>query len=373
MKMKNNNMNYLNNYDNYVPVISFLSGKGGVGKTSLAVNFCHFLSEEFKIVLIDFDIFNRGSTALLFDKELQEKYWQKYFQTSYELLQTNSDELSEKITNESIIKINDNFLFVPATKTRQLIDWEILDEKNIAKFLENYILLLIKEYKVKAVVIDARAGPDPTTMGVSTVSDFPIIVTEADPITMNGTYNFRDYINSRVKKFSHINFIVNKIPKKYNIRDIDKIQGYLRDIQFLQNIPFEYNVFESFGTKSILKTLPNSFFTQKIISLPSLLFKNTKFKNLIPEKTKQKTEKEIDFISKEIRPIILETILSKPRMIKIIAIMLLFTGIIQGMFYSEYLRYYLYTLLSENPFPLFVLLNIIIGILLYFWAIRIEK
>src|ERR1700737_4692618 len=48
-----------------VPVIAFTSGKGGSGKTTLAVNFANILAKAGnRILLIDFDLSNRGSTGL---------------------------------------------------------------------------------------------------------------------------------------------------------------------------------------------------------------------------------------------------------------------------------------------------------------------
>jgi len=46
-------------------VVSFVSGKGGVGKTMLAVAFARQLSKKGKTLLLDLDYFNRGLTGLL--------------------------------------------------------------------------------------------------------------------------------------------------------------------------------------------------------------------------------------------------------------------------------------------------------------------
>ena len=46
-------------------IISFVSGKGGVGKTMLAVAFARELSLGSRTLLIDLDFFNRGLTGLM--------------------------------------------------------------------------------------------------------------------------------------------------------------------------------------------------------------------------------------------------------------------------------------------------------------------
>ena len=45
--------------------VSFVSGKGGVGKTSLAANFALMARELAKTVFIDLDFQNQGATGLL--------------------------------------------------------------------------------------------------------------------------------------------------------------------------------------------------------------------------------------------------------------------------------------------------------------------
>jgi cellulose biosynthesis protein BcsQ len=46
-------------------IVTFVSGKGGVGKTMLAVAFARELSHADKTLILDLDFFNRGLTGLL--------------------------------------------------------------------------------------------------------------------------------------------------------------------------------------------------------------------------------------------------------------------------------------------------------------------
>ena len=48
--------------DNEYKVFSFVSGKGGVGKTLIAINTAYELSAHSNVLLIDFDFFNYGLT-----------------------------------------------------------------------------------------------------------------------------------------------------------------------------------------------------------------------------------------------------------------------------------------------------------------------
>ena len=57
---------------------SFISGKGGVGKTTLAINSARLISRKSNVLLIDCDIINRGATYLIFpqenDRSLNDKF-----------------------------------------------------------------------------------------------------------------------------------------------------------------------------------------------------------------------------------------------------------------------------------------------------------
>ena len=48
-----------------IPIIAFTSGKGGCGKTTLAVNFANVVARTCEcVMLVDLDLSNRGSTGM---------------------------------------------------------------------------------------------------------------------------------------------------------------------------------------------------------------------------------------------------------------------------------------------------------------------
>src|SRR6185369_11249208 len=82
--------------------IAFASGKGGVGKTLVAVNFAHCASTIRRTLLIDFDFQNQGASGLF---------------ASY--LKTGCLNAFDLVTNQGIqtaspIEVRPNLFFAPA-------------------------------------------------------------------------------------------------------------------------------------------------------------------------------------------------------------------------------------------------------------------
>lgn len=299
------------NEERKVPIVSFLSGKGGVGKTTFAANFARKLSKHHKILLIDCDLANRGATSLLSPEVKNEE------SNLYGLLQQglrgqyiNDQEFFRKVEDHNLKKLHENFYFLPSTLTNELIDWidYKVETKRLKDVIENIINGFVKKYGLECVILDCKPGPDPLSGAVSALSTFSILLTEADPVTYSGTLNLRFYLSEKYGVQENIYVIVNKVPEKFDIENLDslyanKIKGILQIFNVLSYVPFEYEIFESFGEQEfVIDLFPHSVFANKISVLIADLFKRD-YPYLISPDIMQINERETDKIRRTIKPV----------------------------------------------------------------------
>ncbi len=146
-------------------VYSFISGKGGVGKSTLCALLASALTElEHKVLIIEADSGMRGMDVLLSVEN----------NITYDL--KDALENSEKPENVAVScpEISKNLFLIAATMD--------MDYKIDAKKLETLLSLARESYDF--VLIDAAGGMSNITKTVSVLSDEAIIVVTPDPISV---------------------------------------------------------------------------------------------------------------------------------------------------------------------------------------------
>lgn len=272
-------------------IIPILSGKGGVGKTMISSNLAYSLWKNgAKVLLMDFDFYNRGLSASLMDRTQNEditvfSILMKYLSDpEFSVNQSKGtiefskvsilNSVLEDIYSINSCQIEKGFSFISSTKTGQLIDWHEFNEdiNTMTSILSDLFERIKSNYEYDFVIIDATAGPSPLNIAIAGLSSIPIIVSETNRITWDGTLNFRNYISTRFPKME-IYFILNKVGKKFDIERFnatikDTFSMIFKSLRIISYIPFEYSVFESFGDiEFILDEKPRWIFSRKIHEL----------------------------------------------------------------------------------------------------------
>jgi MinD-like ATPase involved in chromosome partitioning or flagellar assembly len=264
--------------------VSFVSGKGGVGKTSLAANFAWLCSRLGRTALVDLDLQNQGCTGLFLS-----------------VVPPDSPGVFDHLANGAHgnafepIRVDDDLYFIPAVTISHPPPYsEIADalrSSDLGSKLSQYLSSLRGQYSIEIVVLDCHGGLDYTSVAAKEASDHTIVVTEADAVTFNGTLELLDFYdrgptdslvppghdggpNGLRPPAPKMDFVVNRLPPKYRFSDLDAaynrlLQSYhgplTLNTSVLSFIPDENFVADTFGQYPfVVKLAPRSIIARKL-------------------------------------------------------------------------------------------------------------
>ena len=266
-------------------IISFVSGKGGVGKTSLAANFAWISSQFVKTALIDLDFQNQGCTGLLLSKVDPETCG------IFEGLQ------ASPVVVHPPARLSESLYFVPSVSARSPANYtriaNSLQDAGLLPRLSEYIEVLASRDGFSVVILDCHGGLDYASAAARQLSRHTVVVTEADVVSFNGTLELLAFYNldrgtERESQLSadcrtrdcgrrevgDISFVVNRLPPKYRFADISAAYSRIlanykgpMDVQqsFISFIPEESYFAESFGEYPFcIELAPQSVFSRKL-------------------------------------------------------------------------------------------------------------
>lgn len=151
--------------------VSFLSGKGGSGKTTLALSMASMLSRfGIKVLLIDCDLSTNGATYFYEEKLSSNK---NQITSFYDLL---FKPFSEQI---HCIKINDNYDFMPSLTQITDVSTKVYSYTQDNRFDPNEILCS----KYDIVLFDCQAGYTDILRLILPTIDVNLVVMEPDAIS----------------------------------------------------------------------------------------------------------------------------------------------------------------------------------------------
>ena len=175
-------------HDNQVEqpvIISIMSGKGGVGKTSFALALANELSAAGnKVLLLDADFSNRGLSELMRDYEQRAE-------CPVNLLNELLLEKSPSRPNCSFVYIQENLvaLLIPPLDSEQLGFLEARPVSEMKKAISQLVMLTVRQMQFDTIVVDCHGGRDVVSFGVAGISDHVIVINVPEISTFFGTLN----------------------------------------------------------------------------------------------------------------------------------------------------------------------------------------
>ena len=181
-------------------VVSVVSGKGGVGKTMLAVAVARELSTSVPTLILDLDFFNRGLTGLMrHGRVLQQISPPEFFASS------SSDQPQQGVWE--LVEVAPNLIHVryPDFAPEQIQVLENTDITQLRQALWRFLDDLKKVAACEAIVVDCHGGPDQLSFAACTISDYSLLVSEPDKITFYGTLHFLRQLRRVIPKDLELN------------------------------------------------------------------------------------------------------------------------------------------------------------------------
>lgn len=166
-------------------VVSFVSGKGGVGKTMLAVAFAREMSAHARTLLLDLDFFNRGLTGLMREGEDVASIRPPVF------LGEHPTEIGAEGAWR-VVRVAPDLFHVgyPDLHPEQLRNVEVQRPDALKDGLWGLIKEAAAACACETVVIDCHGGPDNLSFAACLVANYNLLISEPDRITFYGTLNF---------------------------------------------------------------------------------------------------------------------------------------------------------------------------------------
>ncbi len=187
--LSNNKYSQKKNLGN-AKTISISSGKGGVGKTSLALKLATILSnDDYRVLLIDCD-FNLSNTAVKLGLPVTSSF--------YEFL------IGEKTFAESLIHLGKLDILPGCNGHFELLKEHFDLERIIIDVLVNY------ENEYDYIILDSPAGLTKETLTLNAYSDYRFVVVTPDKSSVTDSYSLIKIL-SKEYGVNHHHLILNQI------------------------------------------------------------------------------------------------------------------------------------------------------------------
>jgi len=228
-------------------LISFLSGKGGAGKTSVSLGIAKILSSlKYKVLFVDLDLQTHGASYFFIDFcDTQNK--RGLLELLQDLKEINHLEQISDLTGVTV-KISENWDFIPSKSIFKEKTWELSQNVPVVRTFIEKCFRHFKDLDYDFVLFDTQAGPTASTTVACIHSQKAVIISEPDPISMATSRSLDYEIHEVLPQFTR--FLVNKLNMD-EIRSFRAIREYLTIFEHLSPLPFDFTVREAFSLRKI--------------------------------------------------------------------------------------------------------------------------
>lgn len=227
--------------------LAFLSGKGGVGKTSIALSLAKVLSlVDYKVLLIDADLQTHGLSYFFTDlTENQNKTGLLEIMRDF---QKSNQSINQFDLNSVIVKVSHNLDFIPSKKAFKEKTWQLAEDAHTVRAFMDRLMQQLANAQYDFIISDTQAGPAAATREVCSRSGKAIIISEPDPISIAASRSLDYEMHEELPNFTR--FLVNKLEKE-EVRSFRAIRDYLTIFEHVSPLPFDFDVRKAFSVRNI--------------------------------------------------------------------------------------------------------------------------
>ena len=249
--------------------VAYVSGKGGVGKTMLALAAAKELAGANRTLIVDLDYFNRGATGLLRGgtRLVTQVAAPRFLQRSH---------AGRPDTMWSLVQGERNLFHVdyPDLTRDEMRVFQSMDPVAMAIDLQEFVARCAAAARCRCVVLDCHGGPDNASFVACLMAHYSLLVSEPDRVTLHGTLNFARQLEAEAGSRPYdLRLVLNRVPTSFSSRHLrqvydDELRSFFGGADLLAVYPLESAIAKEFDrTPYLTAVYPNALLTRKTQAL----------------------------------------------------------------------------------------------------------